>query len=1089
MTHLHVRSWFSFGAGASSPDALARQAVKHRQSALALTDCYTLAGAVRHATACAKYGLHAVFGATLIVEGAPLVLLCADDGGYAHLCDLLTLAHLNAAHNGDRRAPQIALAELRERAAGLFCLSGAHDGALSRLIEAGQPGRARKWACQLSSLFPSRFFVELTHHERPDDNARLRSLIELADALDLPLVATNAVRHATPAEYAVFDALTCMRLGLSVGSSHVERPRNARAFLCGESRLLKLGLPPSSIANADAIARECAADITPGQVTPPAALLPAGLSAGDFLRRLCVDGLQARGLHRSRKAKAQLRREVEVVGKLELEEFFLTVREVVAWSRSRGIRCCGRGSAANSLIAYLLGITEVDPLRHHLLFERFLHEGRREMPDIDVDFETHRRAEVIEWMGHRWGEAHTAMTANVNTFRLRSAVRDMGKVLGYPLPLLDGATKHLPHVGARHALEFRAELGEQLGDGVALDVLLGLCAALHDGDEACPRHLSLHSGGMVLSRQPLRHLSPIQTSANGVRQLQFNKDDVEKLGLIKFDVLGLRMLSVVTEAVNLLNGVGEAAPDVDALPDDDPQTYDLIQRGQTLGVFQIESPGQWNLLARAQPECFDDLVAQVALFRPGPLQGGMVHPYVARRRGWERVRYPHPSLEAVLLDTYGIILFQEQVLEVAHQFAGMPLQEADEFRRLMSKFRDAGEMEAMRERFVEAAIETHRNTKSSVAPLLANRVFDLVSKFVGYGFCRSHAAAFARTVYQSSFLKAHHPAAYMAAVLEHKPGFYPLHTILEEARASGVKVLPPCVLKSSVAYSLERVKEELAIRVPLTQIEQMSPERAAPIVLERALKPFDSLDDLFRRVHLPPPAWDNLARAGALSAFGSRREVLWHLGRLSKLAPKQPSHQLAFDDLVLPRNRVLLEVPSVEQSVVWDFATCHLTTGPHPLALRRAFLQKLTARPIKDVFQLPTGTRVLVAGAVISRQRPPTAKGFCFLILEDESGRLPTALPPGLFERFERALRAPSLVVEGTLEAPPEEGRGGKVGVYRSILIERLWSLDALLHERREAASSVHGSVHGAAGLPGENPRVATSGARHNEAHSKRKSA
>ena len=1068
MVHLHVRSWFSFGAGASSPDALARQAVKQEQSALALTDCSTLAGAVRHATACAKYGLHAVFGATIIVDGAPLILLCADNEGYANLCDLLTLAHLNAAHNGDRRAPQIALADLRDRTGGLFCLSGAHDGALSRLVESGQRGRARKWACELASLFPSRFFIELTHHERPDDNARLRSLVELADALELSLVATNAVRHATAAEYAVFDALTCMRLGLSVGSSHAERPRNARAFLCGEARLLKLDLPPSSLANADAIARECHASIVPGQVTPPAALLPAGLGASDFLRQLCVDGLAARGLHRSRKAKIQLRHEVEVVTKLELEEFFLTVREVVAWSRSRGIRCCGRGSAANSLIAYLLGITEVDPLRHHLLFERFLHEGRRGMPDIDVDFETHRRAEVIQWMGARWGETHTAMTANVNTFRLRSAIRDMGKVLGYPVPLLDGATKHLPHVGARHALNFRAELSEHLGDGVALDVLLGLCAALHDGEEACPRHLSLHSGGMVLSRQPLRHLSPIQTSANGVRQLQFNKDDVEKLGLIKFDVLGLRMLSVVTEAVNLLNGVGERAPDVDDLPPDDPQTYDLIQRGQTLGVFQIESPGQWNLLARAQPECFDDLVAQVALFRPGPLQGGMVHPYVARRRGWEKVRYPHPSLEIVLRDTYGIILFQEQVLEVAHQFAGMQLQEADEFRRLMSKFRDAGEMEAMRARFVEAAIETHRDTSAPVAPLLANRVFDLVSKFVGYGFCRSHAAAFARTVYQSSFLKAHHPAAYMAAVLEHKPGFYPLHTILEEARASGVKVLPPCVLKSSVSYSLERVKNDLAIRVPLTQIEQMSPARAAPLVLERALAPFASLDDLFRRVTLPPTVWDNLARAGALATFGSRREVLWHLGRLNKSAPKTPSDQLAFDDLELPRDRVLLQVPSVEQSIAWDFATCHLTTGPHPLALRRAFLTRLTAKPIADVFKLPTGTRVLVAGAVISRQRPPTAKGFCFLILEDESGRLPTALPPGLFERFKRELRAPSLMVEGILEAPPEEGRGGKVGVYRSILIERLWSLDALLHERREAAAS----VHGAAGLPGENPRA-----------------
>ena len=467
---------------------------------------------------------------------------------------------------------------------------------------------------------------------------------------------------------------------------------------------------------------------------------------------------------------------------------------------------------------------------------------------------------------------------------------------------------------------------------------------------------------------------------------------------------------------------------------------------------------QWNLLARSQPENFDDLVAQVALFRPGPLQGGMVHPYVARRRGWQKVVYPHPCLEPVLRDTYGIILFQEQVLEVAHSFAGMPLDEADEFRRLMSKFRDRSEMEAMREKFINGAQQTH-----GVAPSLANRVFDLVSKFVGYGFCRSHAAAFARTVYQSSYLKAHHPAAYLAAVLEHKPGFFPLHTILEEARLMGVTVLPPCVLWSGVAYSLEKIGEETAIRVPLTQIAQMATENAARIVLERALAPFDSLDDLFRRVQLPPDLWDNLARSGALDAFGSRREVLWHLGRLQKLVPKIPTEQLSFEDLRLPRDHVLLEMPSLAQEISWDFAICHLTTGPHPLALKRFQLQRLGAKTIRELFALPTGTRVLVAGAVISRQRPPTAKGFCFLILEDESGRLPTAMPPQTFERFERTVREPGLVVEGVLEAPPEEKRGGKVGVYRSIFIEKIWSLDALLQTPK--------SVHGAAGLPGENPR------------------
>lgn len=1074
MVHLHARSWFSFGAGASSPAALAREAARRGQSGLALTDRSTLAGAVRHATACKEAGIAPVFGATVMVgngenEGAPLVLLSADAGGYANLCDLLTLAHLRAAQKGDRSKPSLHFEELRGHAEGLFCLTGDHDGALSGFLEVGQWSRARAFAGALQSVFGERFFIELTHHERPGDGARLRNSIQLAHTLGISTVATNAVRYATPEEYAVYDALTCMRLGLCVAQSHRERPRNSRAFLCSEARLLKLGLPATSLANSEAIARECRVEIIPGEVTPPQAHLPAGLGATAFLKRLCVEGLTERGISTSRTAKTQLKKEIEVISHLELEEFFLTVREVVAFARSRGIRCSGRGSAANSLVAYLLGITEVDPLRHHLLFERFLHEGRRGMPDIDVDFESHRRGEVIAWMGERWGDSHTAMTANTNTFRLRSAVRDMGKVLGYPLPLLDKATKHLPHASVRHANEFRPELSEILGDGVALDVLLGLCASLHDGSESSPRHLSLHSGGMILSRQPLRHISPIQTSANGVRQVQFNKDDVEKLGLIKFDVLGLRMLSVVTEATRLLESVGEPpVADVDALPDGDPKTYELIRSGQTLGVFQIESPGQWNLLARSQPETFDDLVAQVALFRPGPLQGGMVHPYVARRRGWEKVTYPHPSLEPVLRDTYGIILFQEQVLEVAHRFAGMNLSDADEFRRLMSKHRDRAEMEAMREHFVRGAIKTHAGTESPASAGLANRVFDLVSKFVGYGFCRSHAAAFARTVYQSAFLKAHHPAAFMAGVLEHKPGFFPLHTLLEEARAFGVTVLPPCVLWSGVSYSLERLggegEDELAIRVPFTQIKEIAPESAARIVLERALKPFDSIDDLFRRVHLKPEAWDNLARSGALDAFGARRRVLWQLGRLQKLAPQKPTDQLALPTLELPRDAATLPEQSLCEEIAWDFATLGLTTGPHPLALRRPQLEKLGAKPIKELFSLAPGSRVCVAGAVISRQRPPTAKGMYFLILEDESGRLPTAMTPPVYEQFERVLREPGLMVEGRLEAPPEEKRGGKTGTYRSVLIEKIWSLDTLCQIR---------SVHSAFGHPGQSPRVA----------------
>lgn len=519
------------------------------------------------------------------------------------------------------------------------------------------------------------------------------------------------------------------------------------------------------------------------------------------------------------------------------------------------------------------------------------------------------------------------------------------------------------------------------------------------------------------------------------------------------------MLSVISEAQNLVAtrspdncGAINRVLDVDNLPPDDPKTYNLIRSGQTLGVFQIESPGQWNLLARSQPQNFDDLVAQVALFRPGPLQGDMVHPYIARRRGWSKTYYPHASLEPVLRDTYGLILFQEQVLEVAHRFAGMNLSEADEFRRLMSKFRDRNEMEAMRDKFVQGAIQTH-----GVHRVLANSVFDVVAKFVGYGFCRSHAAAFARAVYQGAYLKAHFPAAYMAGVLEHKPGFYPMHTLLEEARLLGVCVLAPCLLRSSVKYSLEQWEGRDAIRVPLTQIKDVSVESARLIVLERMLGAFSSPEDAVQRLDLARDEWENLARAGALDAWGARRDVLFRVR--AALRQKPQNEQLQLDWRAASSTRS--ELPRManlrqEERTQWDFETHSLTTGPHPVALRRPDLERLGASTIADLAQQKAGSRVLVGGAVISRQRPPTAKGMCFIILEDETGRVPTAVIPEVYEKFHRVLRAGSLLLEGKLE----DGGALSGNRYRSVLVGRMWPL--------ESACGVFGDFFGVAGHPGE---------------------
>lgn len=1037
MVHLHTHSWYSFLAGISSPHSLAQAAAEAGQTALALTDTHTLAGAVQHAKACKEFGIKPIFGATVEVDGFPLVFLCADREGYANLCDLLTLAH------ADRLQPHLKLSQLRERTAGLLCLTGDRWGVLVTLVRANRYSQASQVLNTLSALFPGRLFVELTHHRRPGDGQMIESLTALAEEARLPVVAANGVRYARRDGYALYDALTCARLGITIADPHPLRPVNDQAYLRTESQMEWLGFSRAALANSDAIAALCDVELLPDRVTPPAARLPPGVEAGGYLRDLCKEAI-GRKYHSDKerqKANLILARELSVINDLELPEFFLVVREVVEAARVRGIRCSGRGSAANSLVAYLLGITGVCPIRHHLLFERFLHTSRKGMPDIDVDFETHRRQEVITWMAQRFGEGHTAMTANVITFRLRLAVREMAKILGYPLGLIDRLSKILPHAGARRVREHRKELGLVLGESPLLEVLLCLVERMHDGTAACPRHLSLHSGGMILSRQPLRHVSPIQTSANGVRQIQFNKDDVEALGLIKFDVLGLRTLSVVTEAVELLHSDGAANQDaanldVDNLPLDDPKTFELIRAGKTMSVFQIESPGQWNLLSRSQPEVFDDLVAQVALFRPGPLQGNMVHPFILRRRGLQKTTYPHPSLEGPLRDTHGIILFQEQVLEVAHHFAGLSLTEADEFRRLMSKFRDAGEMEGMRARFVAGAVEKH-----GVPVPLANRVFDLIAKFVGYGFCRSHAAAFAHIVYQTAYLKAHFPAAYMAGVLEHKPGFYPLQSVLEEARHLAVPVLPPDIEKSDVKYRLERLDKGYAIRVPLTQVKGLCAENAARIVLERATAPFADLEGLYQRVRLGKDVWENLARAGALDAFGERRKVLWKLGKLIRRAGPSGSEQLTLEAGAFAEDIPDLKKLSLSEITTWNFETTGITTGPHPIALHRSYLEHLGVTPIRELLAMKPGGRVLAAGSVISRQRPPTAKGMCFVILEDESGRLPTAITPPLYEKVYREVREPALLVEGILE-----GSGvGQVGDYRSILIQRLWPLGSMV--------------------------------------------
>jgi error-prone DNA polymerase len=1323
LIHLHVRSWYSFLAGGSSPEELAYQASRLGQSALALTDLHGFYGAVKFAKACKKYGIRPIFGVTLLVSPhqpspnlpetlGPLVFLARNLQDYATICDLVTLAHDNqiqrnaptphlyidqieaffqakhAAYTLEGVCTDTVLSDANSptsrggakpnslqtlsgvKGPGALPLvplvSGGREGWLDELVIARKKAEAQQWIQRLKNLFGTGLHIELSPSGRPGDRYRLETLAELAQNNGIPTIISNDVRFATTDHFARYDALTCVRLGIDITQTHPQRPVNDRNYLCGAQDFFE-HLPPQSplhevfhraIENTQRLALQCQLELLPDEVTPPSARLPQGTDPESYLQHLCAQGFQKRYSKHSpeqqQAAQRQLDKEMAVITQLELCEFFLVVWEVIEFARQRKIRCAGRGSAANSIIAYLLGITSVDPLAHRLLFERFLHRGRKGMPDIDVDFDSNRRPEVIAWMEERFQAQHCAMTATLQTYQIRGALRDMMKVLGWDPQTIDRCSQIFGHweslttfrqkrqemidilAGSRidtpgGAEQIQPKKGtasgtrgprlspgqpvgaEQIqaysgttsgtypavsGGGGGSPLVIALCA-LVEGLIGCPRHLGLHNGGVVLTRKPLANYSPIQTSAGGYRQLQFDKDDVEALGLIKFDVLGLRMLGALSEAEQLIQEHLQPDFDLETIVDGDSETYDLICSGETMGLFQIESPGQVSLLSRTQPRCFNDLVIQVALFRPGPLQGGMVNPYLLRRTGQQQVTYLHPTLKNILEDTHGIVVFQEQILEICHQFAGLSLDEADEFRRIMSKWRDPGNLDNMGLDFIEKAVRLH-----GVARPIAQEVFRQVAAFVGYGFCRSHAAAFARTVYQSAYLKRHFPAAYIAAVLQHLPGFFPQHTILEEARKMGVKLLPVCIFRSKAKYTLENG----AIRLPLVQVSEISPEtaqqleqaimgrapkgtRASSSPSMRIVKPvgaeqiqtevettsvtypavsggdFSSfLVEIQQAVALDLTQWEALARAGAFDLFSTnRRDILWRLGlgpagasrmakpvgaeriqaysgtssgtypavsggirvapcnfgqtedrsrgkgvrkpakvaarlkpqqlslfsvfanaesdvadlaqvRLEQVAastakaepvsvkPSDPVRNISCDSTkatsIQPTGAEPIQgkpsdsvrnlpcgsttpgtffLQSGEQRQAWDFETQRLSVQAHPIQAYRGQLGVLGVSSVKQLQQQPSGTWAKLAGWVLVRQRPPTAKGMMFLMIEDETGRLQIAVTPDQVVRWERILlRHNSLLVAGPLEAPSPQSR------YRSLRLQEAHPIQML---------------------------------------------
>jgi error-prone DNA polymerase len=850
--HLHCRSYFSLKDGAYSPEDLARRAAELGMPAVAITDRDGLYGAARFAAACRRLDVKPIFGAWLTLGGevregrsaealrlgysvalsgrnvrrsepsrhafaaalrapsrrlgsatepplrslpasphsAKVLLLARDAVGYANLCRLITSAHMR----GERGEPWLSPREVMERADGLVCLLGP-ESPPAALARSGRPGAAREMARPWREAFGPWCFVEIRNLLEAGSVAEVRALLRLAEEAGLPAVATNAVRYLRPEDAFLADALECMREIVPVDDHHVSR-RNAEGWLKPPAAMRTLFAERPDLCDATVrIAEACTFDLGIGRVHFPDFPTPRGRSATSVLAERVHAGLRQRGSPPTRPVLERVDRELEDIRRMGYAAYFLTVADIVREVKEMGIRVAARGSAAGALVCYATGISEVDPVHHGLLFERFINPLRDELPDIDIDVESARREEVYERILRRYGEDRCACVTMVDTYRARAAVREVGKALGYPEAEVDLVAKAFPHLGAnriRESMERLPELrGSNLGAG-QLDLLFRVAERLN----GFPRHLALHPSGIVLSDHDLPDRVPMERSFLEHRMVQADKDDVELLGLLKLDVLGVRMLSAMRHCLDEVRRTAGERIDLDRIPRDDPATFDLIRESRTIGCFQIESPGQRELLQKFQPDRFDDLIIDISLFRPGPVKSDMITPFINRRHGYERPRYAHPSLKPILQETYGVIVYHEQIMRVL-EVAGYDLAEADRIRRHLD---DGAEILELQNGFVEHAVACGLGNDD------ADIVWRELASFASFGFCKAHAAAFAVPTYQSAWLKAHWPAHFLAGVLTHEPGMYPRRLIVEDARQHGIPILPLDVNASRKAYTAELVE-------------------------------------------------------------------------------------------------------------------------------------------------------------------------------------------------------------------------------------------------------------------------------------------
>ncbi len=1004
---LNARSNFSFLRGGSSPAELIKRARDLNYDAIAVTDCDGLYGIVRAHEEAEKQGIRLVVGCELTLDPqASLVVLVENHDGYTNLCRILTESHRRHVKGAPRKSEE---GVPRNAHAGVsvetIC---AHAAGLWALVPP-MPHASENDLHLLRQAFGERLSLSIHRHIDGMDPLRLAWVVSQAIRFQMPICATNAVRYATREDKLVFDTLHCIRECVTLDEAGRALTSNAEAHLKSEEEVLTLFADhPEWIERTRQVADACTFRITDLRYQFPYVIgdsTALAESPDARLRRLTYAGAQNRyGEILPSSVTSQIEKELDLVARLKVATYFLSVREIVEMARARDILCQGRGSAANSAVCYCLGITAVDPARANLLFERFLSAERREPPDIDVDFEHGRREEVIQAIYDKYGRDHAAMVSEVICYRGKSALREVGKVFGFSLEQVDRLSSvvswsdKLDEVASQRLRDAGFDAKDR-----RIEWVLTMARAI----QGFPRHLSIHVGGFVLSANPLVEVAPVEPATMpGRTVIPWDKDDLDTLGFFKVDVLGLGILTAIRKALELSQHDArvQAPTAIDRLakiPPEDPVVYEALCRADTVGVFQIESRAQMAMLPRLKPRRFYDLVVEVALVRPGPIQGGMIHPYLRRRRGEEAVDSPHPALDPVLNRTLGVPLFQEQVMQIAIIGAGYTGGEADQLRRDMAAWRRTGSLERHRARLARGFAER------GISAEFSERLFEQIRGFAEYGFPESHASSFALLVYASAWLKVHHPAEFAAALINSQPmGFYSVSTILQDAQKHGVEVRPILVDRSDWDCTIERDPDEAAaLRVGLRQVRGLGRVSGKRIEDARRTRSFTSIEDFASRASLKKNELQVLAEAGALSPLASgRREAIWKVH-----APHSPRGSL-FEGAELGDPFPTLPPLTRAAQLLLDYESTGLSITDHPMRLLRSQLPQCV-KSSHELAKVPHGHLTSVAGMVICRQRPGTASGVVFITLEDETGFINLILYAHIFEKFRPVATTRSLLM------------------------------------------------------------------------------